>query len=111
MLYCLFKHLAAQALRDLVVRVGERVLIRQASLQVLQTIVRKLGVHITQRILGRGVSRWLPLVGAAGIGAYAWYDTRQVAATAIELFGQSELNSAMKKADAVCEAALRSNGS
>ncbi len=111
MLYCLFKHLAAQALRDLVVRVGERVLIRQASLQVLQTIVRKLGVHITQRILGRGVSRWLPLVGAAGIGAYAWYDTRQVAATAIELFGQSELNSAMKKADAVCDAAHRSNGS
>jgi hypothetical protein len=88
MLYCLFRHLAAQALRDLVVRVGERVLIRQASLRVLQAVVQKLGLKMTQRVLGRGVSRWLPLVGAAGVGAYAWFDTKQVAATAMALFGQ-----------------------
>jgi hypothetical protein len=108
MLYCLFKHLAAQALRDLVVRVGERVLIRQASLQVLQTITRKLGVHITQRILGRGVARWMPLVGAAGIGAYAWYDTRQVGATAMALFGQGAGNA--HEAGPVCDDAQSADG-
>ena len=35
MLYCLFKHSAAQAVRDLVMRVGERVLIRTAGARVL----------------------------------------------------------------------------
>jgi hypothetical protein len=36
---------------------------------------------------GRGIARWLPVVGAIGVGAYARYDTRQVARTAIALFG------------------------
>lgn len=88
MLYCLFRHTVAQAFRDLVVRVGERVLIRQASLRVLQTIAQKIGIRITQRVIGKGISRWLPVVGAVGVGAYAYFDTSQVAATAIALFEQ-----------------------
>ena len=32
------------------------------------------------------MSRWLPVVGAMGVGAYAYYDTRQVAKTAVALF-------------------------
>jgi EcsC family protein len=86
MLYCLFRHAAAQAVRDLVVRVGERVLIRRVTLRVLQAIARKVGVKITQRVIAKSVARWLPIVGAVGVGAYAYYDTAQVAATAIELF-------------------------
>lgn len=88
MLYCLFRHTVAQAFRDLVVRVGERVLIRQASLRVFQTIAQKIGIRITQRVIGKGISRWLPVVGAVGVGAYAYFDTSQVAATAIALFEQ-----------------------
>jgi hypothetical protein len=88
MLYCLFRHSAAQAVRDLVVRVGERVLIRQASLRATQRIVSKVGLHVTQRSISRGISRWLPVVGAVGVGAYAYYDTQKVAETAIELFSQ-----------------------
>lgn len=86
MLYCLFRHMAAQAVRDLVVRVGERVLVRRVSLRALQTIAQKIGIRITQRAIGKGLSRWLPVVGALGVAAYAYYDTGQVAATAIELF-------------------------
>ncbi len=86
MLYCLFRHTAAQAVRDLVVRVGERFLVQRVSLRVLQTIANKVGVRITQRTIGRGVSRWLPVAGALGVGAYAYYDTGQVGRTAIELF-------------------------
>ncbi|MEW5296878.1 MAG: hypothetical protein WDW36_000125 [Sanguina aurantia] len=33
------------------------------------------------------ISRWLPVVGALGVGAYAYHDTGQVAKTAIALFG------------------------
>jgi uncharacterized protein (DUF697 family) len=86
MIYCLFRHTAAQAVRDLVVRIGERFLVQQVSVRAFQVAARKIGVTITQRAIGRGVSRWLPVVGAVGVGAYAYYDTGQVARTAIELF-------------------------
>jgi hypothetical protein len=88
MLYCLFRHTVAQAFRDLVVRAGERLLIRHASLRVLQNVAQLIGVRITQQLIGKGISRWLPAVGAAAVGAYAYFDTQQVAATAIALFEQ-----------------------
>jgi hypothetical protein len=86
MLYCLFKHAAGQIVRDVVVRVGERILIKGASLQVMQKVLRRIGVVVTERVVGKTISRWLPIVGAVGIGAYAFYDTGQVAKTSISLF-------------------------
>lgn len=86
MIYCLFRHTAAQAVRDLVVRIGERFLVQQVSVRTFQAAARKIGVTITQHAIGRGVARWLPVAGAVGVGAYAYYDTGQVARTAIELF-------------------------
>jgi hypothetical protein len=86
MLYCLFRHAAAQAMRDIVVRVGERILIRRPALRVVQQVLRRIGVRITQRLAGGAIARWLPIVGALGVGAYAYYDTGQVAETAIDLF-------------------------
>ena len=86
MLYCLFKHLGAQLFRDVVVRAGERMLIRQASAGVLQALVHKLGIKVSQGLVGKGASRLVPLVGAVGVGAYAYFDTRQVAKTAVDLF-------------------------
>ena len=91
MLYCLFKHSAAQAVRDLVVRVGERYLVRRASLKTLQTVAKKIGVKVTQKALGKSISRWVPVISALGVGGYAWYDTANVAKTAIELF-ESEIS-------------------
>lgn len=84
--YCLFQHTAAQGVRDLVVRVGQRTLVRRASPRLVGAIARRIGARLSQRALGRGVARWLPIVGAVGVGAYAYVDTAQVAATAIDLF-------------------------
>ena len=86
MIYCLFRHAAAQAVRDLVVRVGERYLVRRVSHKALEAVAKKVGLKITTQAFGKGVSRWMPLVGAVGVGAYAYFDTAQVAKTAIELF-------------------------
>lgn len=86
MLFCLFRHSAAQAFRDIAVQVGERWLIRAVGSASMRTAARKIGVHLSERGIGRGISRWLPVVGAMGVGAYAWYDTRKVAQTAIDLF-------------------------
>jgi hypothetical protein len=78
--------LAAQAVRELIVRVGERFLVRHVSVNVLKAIARKIGIRITHGAIGRGVSRWLPVAGALGVGAYAYYDTGRVAQTTIDLF-------------------------
>lgn len=86
LVYCLFQHTAAQGVRDLVVRVGQRSLVRHASPLLIRTITRRLGAKLAQQAVGKGVARWLPVVGAVGMGAYAYYDTAQVAATAIDLF-------------------------
>lgn len=88
MIYCLFKHVSAQLLRDLVVRVGERYVVKAASLAFIQTAAHTLGVKVTQNIVGKSVSRFVPLLGAVGVGAYAYFDTSQVAKTAIELFSR-----------------------
>ena len=86
MLWCLFRHTAAQAFRDLVVRMGDRLLFRRLSANVVQQVAQRIGVRLSQRVIGKGAARWLPVVGALGVGAYAYYDTRQVARTAIDLF-------------------------
>lgn len=86
MTYCLFRHGAAMAVRDLVVRVGERYLVKEVSLKAFQAIARKIGLKVSQRALGKAFSRWVPVVGAVGVAGYAYFDTAQVAKTAIELF-------------------------
>jgi hypothetical protein len=86
MLYCLFKHVSAQLFRDVVVRVGERVVIRQTSLKALQNLAQQVGVQISKAVISKSASRFVPLLGAVWVGAYAYYDTLQVARTAVELF-------------------------
>jgi len=88
MLYCLFRHTASQAVRDLVVRAGERMIVRRATVKALNAVAQRVGATVTQRALARTTARWLPVVGALGVAAYAYYDTAQVAKSAIELFEQ-----------------------
>jgi hypothetical protein len=47
MIYCLVRHTAAQAVRDSVVRVGERILVQGVSLGAMQAIAREVGISIT----------------------------------------------------------------
>jgi hypothetical protein len=84
--YCLFQHTAAQGVRDLVVRMGQRTVVRRASPLLIRTLSRRIGSKLAQRTLGSGAARWVPIVGAVGVGAYVYYDTAQVAATAMDLF-------------------------
>jgi len=90
LVYCLFKHAASQAVRDLVVRAGQRVLIRRAPLSFLRQVLGKVGVSVAERMAGKAIARLLPFIGAVGVGAYAYHDTASVARTAIELFKQEE---------------------
>jgi hypothetical protein len=42
----------------------------------------------TQRLLEKGAARFIPMVGALGVAAYAYYDTGHGGHTAIDLFGR-----------------------
>jgi hypothetical protein len=86
MVYCLFRHATAQVVPGLAVRLGTRLLLRRASVQTMERSLQRIGVAVSQRALGRSISRWVPLAGAVGVGAYAFYDTMQVGRTAMELF-------------------------
>ena len=88
MMYCLFRHGAAMLVRDVVARVGERVIVKQASVRVIQQTLRKIGIHVSQKAVGKSLSRWLPIVGPVLIGGYSLIDTRNVGKTAIDTFSR-----------------------
>lgn len=92
MLYCLFRHAASQVLRDVAVRTGQRVFVQQVSSGALKTIVSKVGITVSKRVAGSAASRWVPLAGAAAVGAYAYWDTLQVAKTARRLLADPSLD-------------------
>jgi hypothetical protein len=85
MVYCLFRHAASQLARDVAVRAGERIVLRQLSGGAMRSALTSVGMAVTQRVAGTAASRWLPIVGATAVAAYAYYDTLQVAKTAIKL--------------------------
>jgi hypothetical protein len=85
MMYCLFRHAATQLARDVVVRAGQRVVIRQLSGGAFRSALTTVGMSVTQRMVGTGASRWIPLFGAAAVAGYAYFDTIQVAKTAIKM--------------------------
>ena len=86
MLYCLFRHGAANVFAETVIQVGGRLLVRKASLQVIQQLIQKISINVTQRMIGQFISRWLPFVGSAAIAAFTYRDTTNVAKTAIATF-------------------------
>jgi hypothetical protein len=94
-----------------VVRVGGRLIAQDVPLRVFERVAHAVGARVTKRLIGGGISRWLPIVGAVGVGAYAWYDTRQVARTAIRLFASGRASTvdavldAMEAEDAAAAAA------
>jgi uncharacterized protein (DUF697 family) len=85
MLYCLFRHAASQLTRDFVVRAGERFVIRHLSGAALRSVLTGIGISVTQRAAGTAASRWLPVIGAAAVAGYAYFDTLQVAKTAVKM--------------------------
>jgi hypothetical protein len=105
MLYCLFRHLASHVLRDAAVRTGERVAVRALAHAGAHAGAGALGKHVTRRVAGSLVGRWIPLAGAAAVGAYAYWDTMQVARAARRLL--AELGPVQEHAAAADAGSLR----
>ncbi len=92
MLYCLFRHAASQMVRDFAVRTGQRMVVQQLSGGALKGVIAKVGVVVSKRAAGNAAGRWIPIAGAAAVGAYAYWDTLQVARTAQRLLADPALD-------------------
>jgi hypothetical protein len=88
MVICLFKHGGAALTRSLFTRDRNEVVVQRIANRTLLQLLEKIAVRLTQRIAAKSLSRWMPVLGALGAGAYAYYDTTHVAANAIDLFAQ-----------------------
>jgi hypothetical protein len=88
MVYCLFRHGAAMLVRDILVRVGERMILKQGSLRMIQKVLQRVSIKMTQRAIGKSISRWVPVIGPIVVGGYSMIDTRAVGKTAIETFSR-----------------------
>lgn len=69
-------------------QVGERYIVHPRSLQWIQKAASLLGIKIAQRVLGKAVARYLPVLGAAAVARYAYIDTKTVGLAAISLFSK-----------------------
>ena len=70
--------------RDLVTRMGERVVVQGGSLRVAENVLERIGIELVHRVARGGLWRLLPAIGALAVAGYAYYDTDQVGQTAIE---------------------------
>lgn len=69
----------------LLVMQGGKVLVRRVSLRVFQRIVMLLAGKVTQQMLKSLVSKWLPIIGAAAMGVWSNYITRQIGKKSVEI--------------------------
>nr|WP_176426190.1 EcsC family protein [Chromobacterium sp. ASV5] len=65
---------------------GGQLIVRRASLRVIQRIINILGGKITQQALKATFAKWVPLAGAAGMAYWSKYSTEQIAKKAHEIF-------------------------
>ncbi len=67
---------------------GGKLLVRRASLQVMQKVITMLGGKVTQQLLKSMVGKWLPVVGAAAMAAWARYTTKKLGEHACEMLSK-----------------------
>ncbi|MGH7827672.1 MAG: hypothetical protein ACREQ7_21160 [Candidatus Binatia bacterium] len=84
-LYCLFRHGTAQFMRELVISMGQIAVAPCGPLR-NEDAPENTGTEIIQGMARRRDSRWLPMLGAVAVAAYAYYDTDRIGQTAIEFF-------------------------
>lgn len=89
MVISLFKHGGAALTRPLFARQDQEVVVQRIANRTLLQLLEKIAIRVVQRIAAKSVSRWMPVLGALGAGAYAYYDTTHVAGNAIDLFSQN----------------------
>lgn len=84
--YSLFKEGSKDFLKDVIMRIGDRYILRKTSIQFMNQLSGRIGGWLMRRLMGRNISRWLPLIGAVAVGYYTKRDTEIVGRLALDLF-------------------------
>ena len=88
MLYCMFKHGGSHLFRRVVEEASARVIIRPSTIGFFEMILTKIGIRVSKKFIQGGLIRWIPLIGAALTGSFAYLDTRNVGKTANEMLAK-----------------------
>ena len=72
---------------------GSQLLIKRASLQVIQKIIFWLGGNISQKLLKRFVAKWLPIVGVAAMVLWSRQSTIEMGEKAAKLLAMTIVDS------------------
>ncbi len=65
---------------------GQKVLVKRASLRLMQKLVKLMAGKVSQRLLKSMVGKWVPVAGAVALAAWSKYSTHAVAKKAISIF-------------------------
>lgn len=65
---------------------AQKVIVKSASLKVLQSVIKTLGGRVTQQVLKSMAAKWIPLAGAAAMAAWSKYSTSKIGKKAQEIF-------------------------
>lgn len=89
LVYCLFQEGSGSLLRDVIVRAGDRIVLRKTTLRIFENILEKVGLRLSRRVLGGSIARWIPIAGAVTVGWYSRHDTQNVGYAAMDFFSRS----------------------
>jgi len=92
MIYCLFKQAGANAIKEMYVKCGSKIVVKSLSHSAVKQLLKKIGINISGKSAGKAASRWLPVIGALGIAFYSYNETKTVGLNASQLFNQSDNN-------------------
>lgn len=89
----LFSTVMGEGAIGLVTIKGKQLLVKKASVQVIQKVVFWLGGTISQKLLKQFIAKWLPLVGAAAMAIWARQSTINMGKKASEMLSMDIVTS------------------
>ena len=91
LIYCMFKQTGLHLVERLLEDVGTKIIIRPTTIRFIESLLEKLGMNLSKKLIRTQLLKWLPLLGAALTGGLTYLDTKYVAATASGIFAKDIL--------------------
>lgn len=93
LLLALFSTVMGEGAIGLVAIKGKQLLVKKASVRVIQKVIFWLGGSISQKLLKRFIAKWLPVVGAAAMAIWARQSTIDMGKKASEMLAMDIVTS------------------
>ena len=93
LLLALFSTVMGEGAIGLVAIKGKQLLVKKASVRVIQKVIFWLGGSISQKLLKRFIAKWLPVVGAAAMAIWARQSTMDMGKKASEMLAMDIVTS------------------